>query len=124
MFNKTTALITVLVAGVLSVGVAGANDHKVTVAVPVNAQGLDLSQPADAQAFYARLQQAAYVVCTHGNRVDLVPADNEKTCYEKALGNAIRAAKQPMLTQLFLQTHTQQEAMARGIQVPAEVAAK
>jgi UrcA family protein len=124
MFNKTTSLITVLVAGVLSVGVAGANDHKVTVAVPVNAQGLDLSQPADAQAFYARLQQAAYVVCTHGNRVDLVPADNEKTCYEKALGNAIRAAKQPMLTQLFLQSHTLQEALARGIQVPAEVAAK
>lgn len=123
MLNKTTAL-AVAIAISLAAGIAGAKDYKVTVAVPVNAGGLDLSRPADAQAFYTRLQQAAYVVCTHGNRVDLVPADNEKSCIEKALGAAVRSARQPMVTQIYLQTHTQQEAAARGIQIPAQVAAK
>jgi hypothetical protein len=63
-------------------------------------------------------------VCTHGNRVDLVPADNEKRCYEKALGDALRAAKMPLLTQIYLETHTLQDAAARGIEVPAQVASK
>jgi UrcA family protein len=124
MFTKTTALAAFAVTGSLIAGLAAAKDHNVTVAVPVNAQGLDLTQPQDARTFYARLQQAAYVVCTDGRRVDLAPADNQKHCYEKALGNAIRATKQPMLTQIYLGEHTMQEAAARGIQVPSQVAAK
>ena len=113
------------VASMLFAGnVAAAKDHNVTVAIHVSTQGIDLSQPADAQTFYKQLQQAAYVVCTHGNRVDLVPADNEKRCYEKALGEAIRAAKVPMLTRIYLETHTLQEAAAHGIEAPAQLAAK
>ena len=86
MFTKTTVLAAFAVTGSLIAGLAAAKDHNVTVAVPVNAQGLDLTQPQDARTFYARLQQAAYVVCTDGKRVDLTPADNQKSCYEKALG--------------------------------------
>jgi UrcA family protein len=45
----------------------------VTVAIDVSTHGLDLSQPAGAEKFYAGLKHAAGVVCTHGNRVDLEP---------------------------------------------------
>lgn len=124
MFTKTAARAAFAVTGSLIAGLTAAKDHSVTVAVPVNAQGLDLTQPQDARTFYGRLQQAAYVVCTDGKRVDLVPADDQKRCYEKALGNAIRTARQPMLTQIYLGEHTMQEAAVRGIQVPAQVASK
>jgi UrcA family protein len=124
MSIKTTVLASAAVACALLAGAAVAKDYKVKVAIHVSTQGLDLSQPADAQTFYTRLEHAAYVVCTHGNRVDLVPADDEKRCYEKALGEAIRAAKMPLLTQIYLETHTLQDAAARGIEVPAQVASK
>jgi UrcA family protein len=124
MSIKTTVLASAAVACALLAGVTVAKDYKVKVAIHVSTQGLDLSQPADAQTFYTRLEHAAYVVCTHGNRVDLVPADDENRCYEKALGEAIRAAKMPLLTQIYLETHTLQDAAARGIEVPAQVASK
>jgi UrcA family protein len=99
-----------------------AKDHNVTVAIHVSTEGLDLSQPADARTFYTRLENAAWVACTRGNRVNLVPVDDVKGCYEKALGGAIRSAKAPTLTQIYLATHTLQEAAARGIDVPAQIA--
>ncbi len=105
-------------------GDVAANDHKVVVAIHVSTQGFDLSQPSDAQRFYRRLQYAALSVCTPGIRVGLVPSDDPRGCYEKALGDAIRSARTPRLTQIYLATHTLEEAAARGIDVPAQVAAK
>jgi hypothetical protein len=64
------------------------------------------------------------VVCTHGNRVDLEPDPTPQDCYEKALGNAIRSVNVPLLTQVYVATHTFREAAARGIDVPAQIAAK
>jgi UrcA family protein len=111
------------VAGILLAGnAAAAKDHNVTVAIHVSTEGLDLGQPADARTFYSRLKNAALVACTRGNRVNLVPVDDLKGCYEKALGGAIRSAKAPTLTQIYLATHTLQEAAARGIDVPAQIA--
>ena len=101
---------------------AAAKDHNVTVAIHVSTEGLDLSQPADARTFYTRLENASWVACTRGNRVNLVPVDDVKGCYEEALGGAIRSAKAPTLTQIYLATHTLQEAAARGIDVPAQIA--
>ena len=101
-----------------------AKDKIVTVAIQVSARGLDLSQPADAQTFYTRLQNAAWVACTRGDRVDLLPVDPLKVCYEKALGAAVHASNKPLVTQIYLATHTLQEAAAHGIDVPAQVAAK
>jgi UrcA family protein len=103
-------------------GNVSAKDHSVTVAIAVSTQGLDLNQAADAQTFYTRLENAAWVACTRGNRVNLVPVDDVKGCYEKALGGAIRSANAPTLTQIYLATHTLQEAAARGIDVPAQMA--
>jgi UrcA family protein len=110
------------VAGMLFTGNAAAKDHNVTVAIHVSTKGLDLSQTADARTFYTRLENAAWVACTRGNRVDLLPVDDLKGCYEKALGDAIRSAKTPVLTQIYLTTHTLQEAEARGIALPAQIA--
>src|SRR5215472_6577598 len=84
---------------------ASAKDHDVTVAIHVSVGGLDLNRPADAHTFYARLQNAASVACTHGNRVDLAPVDDLRGCYEKALAGAVRSARAPMLTQIYLESH-------------------
>jgi UrcA family protein len=101
-----------------------AEDKIVTDSVKVSPQGLDLSQPADARTFYMRLENAAWVVCTRGTRVGLLPADNQSKCYQNALGDAVHASNKPMVTQIYLATHTLQEAAAHGIDVPAQVAAK
>jgi len=105
-------------------GDALADGHNVSVAIQVSTQGLDLNQRADAQAFYVRLQNAAWVACTRGNRVNLVPVDDVTGCREEALGRAIRSAKMPMLTQIYLETHALQQAAKYGIEVPAQLAAK
>jgi UrcA family protein len=112
------------VACTLFAGSVVAKDHNVTIELQVSSQGLDLNRPDDAQTFYTRLDHAAWVVCTHGNRVDLVPSDDPKGCHEKALGGAVRAAKVPMVTQIYLTYHTLQQAAAHGIDVPAQIAAK
>jgi UrcA family protein len=101
-----------------------AKDHEVTVAIQVSTRGLNPSQPAGAHELYSRLKHAAEIVCTHGNRVDLEPAKDPVGCYEKALGNAIRSAKLPLLTQVYLETHTPQQAAAYGIDAPVQLAAK
>lgn len=111
-----------IVACSLFTGSVGAKD--VTVAVQVSTQGLDLSQPAGAQKLYWRLLQAARVACANGNRVGLAPSDDPQRCREKALGDAIRAANLPLLTQAYLATHTLQQAAALGIDLPVQMAAK
>lgn len=103
---------------------AVARDHNVTVVLHVSAKGLDLSQPADARTFYSRLENAAWIACTRGDRVDLLPVDDLKGCYEGALGRAIRSAKAPTLTKIYLATHTPRDAAAQGIEIPAQLAAK
>lgn len=107
----------------LLVSAAIAKDHNVSVATHVSTQGLDLSRAADVQTFYTRLQNAAWMVCTRGTRADLLPVDNLNSCYEKALGDAVRSAKTPLLTQLYLTTHTPREAALHGIEAPAALAA-
>ena len=108
----------------LAAGNVAANDKIVTVSFPISAQGLDLTQPADAQTFYTRLQNAAWLVCTRGTRVDLLPTDYPMRCYQQALGDAVRVSNKPTVTQIYLASHTLQEAAAHGIEVPAQLAAK
>lgn len=130
MYTKTAVMSARCVIGAAAVactlfaGNVTAEDRTVTVAIHVSTHGLDLHQPAGAQEFYIRLQRAARVACTHGNRVDLAPAPDPEGCYEKALGDAIRSANVLRLTQVYLVTHTLGEAAARGIDVPAQMAAK
>jgi UrcA family protein len=113
-----------LVACTLFAGNVAAQDQEFTVAYRVSTQGLDLSQSAGAHEFYSRLKHAAQVVCTHGMRFYLKPVTDENACYEKALGDAIRSVNSPTLTQVYLATHTLQQAAAYGIGVPIQVAAK
>jgi UrcA family protein len=128
MYPKTTVMTAwpifgaAMVACTLFAGDVMAKD--VTVAYQVSAKGLDLRRPAGAREFYGRLKKAAWIVCTHGNRVDLQPSPDREGCYEKALGDAIRSANVSPLTQVYLETHTLREAAARGIDVPVQVAAK
>jgi UrcA family protein len=121
--GRSLAGAAVVVATLLG-GHAVAKDHEVTVAIHVSTQGLDVGKPADAQIFYTRLKNAAWIVCNHTNRVGLVPSDSPRACYEKALGDAIGSVKLPVVTQLYLETHTPQEAATHGIAMPAQLAAK
>jgi UrcA family protein len=109
---------------VIFAGNVSAKDHNVTVTLRVSAAGLDLNQPADAQTFYTRLKKAARVVCTHGNRVDLEPADDEKGCFEKALADAVRFVKAPLLTQVYLANHTIQGAATGWSYMPVPAGSK
>jgi len=118
LLGATTVVCTLFAGGV------AAKDKIVTDSVRITPQGLDLSQPADAQAFYTRLENAAWIVCTRGTRVGLLPPDNQFKCYQSALGDAVHASNEPLVTQIYLATHTLQEAAAHGIEVPAQVAAK
>jgi UrcA family protein len=128
MYPKTVVVSAALGAAAIAcslfAGNVAAQDHKVIVAIHVSRQGLDLTQPADAQTFYTRLKNAAWVACTRGNRVDLVPSENSGACTEKALAGAVRSADVPQLTQVYLATHTLRQAAALGIDVPAQIAAK
>ena len=114
----------VAIAGTLFAGNVAAQGHDVTVAIHVSTQGLDLQHPGGAQELYVRLKHAADVACTHGRRVDLKPPSDPVGCYEKALGEAIRSVNLPLLTQVYLETHTLRQAAAYGIEAPAQVAAK
>ena len=111
-------------AGTLFADSAAAKDRDFTVAYRVSTQGLNVGQPDGAHEFYSRLKNAAEIVCTHGMRVDLKPVADPKGCYEKALGSAVRSANLKLVTQVYLQTHTLQEAAAFGIDVPVQVAGK
>ena len=76
------------------------------------------------QAFYRRVQRAAEVVCTQPNRVGLVRVDDYQSCYEKALANPIRSLKLLSLTRMYLEDHTLKQAVAAGIDVSPQLAAK
>jgi UrcA family protein len=120
---STRFLLGSVIAITLFSGTAGADEHRVIVSKQIDTTGLDLNRSADAQTLYTRIRHAADDVCTRGKQVDLAPVEDPKRCYEKALGDAIRLAKLPMLTQIYLTSHTVQEAAARGIEVPSQVAA-
>jgi UrcA family protein len=101
-----------------------AAEQIVTVKQSVSSAGIDPNQPAGALELYGRVQSAANIVCRYADRVDLKPVPNFVNCYEKALGDAVRSARLPQLTMVYLRTHTPLEAATRGISVPVLVAAK
>jgi len=119
-----SVLVSAAVACTLFADSVAAASHDFIVALRVSTKGLDLSQLAGAQKFYQRLQYAALEVCKPDVRVALEPVADPKGCMEKALGEAIRSANQPLLTQIYLETHTLREAAARGIEVTGQIAAK
>ena len=131
MYTKTTAQTAWPMLGAAAVaftlfagpGKAVGKDKMVTDSVRISPQGLDLSQPADARTFYTRLENAAWTVCTRGTRVGLLPADDKFRCYQTALGGAVHASNKPLVTQIYLATHTLQEAASHGIE-PAQLVAK
>jgi UrcA family protein len=130
MYRKTafmsawSALGVTVIACTLFAGSVAAEDQEFTVAYRVTTQGLDVNQPAGARALYLRLRHGAEVVCTHGMRFYLKPVADEVACYEKALANSIRSANLPLLTQVYLETHTLRDAAALGIELPVQMAAK
>jgi hypothetical protein len=98
VMTARSLLSVVAIACTLYAGNVAAKDRVVTIELHVKADGLDLSQAADARTFYTRS--------------------------EKALAGAIGSIKVPLLTQIYLATHTPQQAAMYGIHVPVQIAAK
>ena len=116
-----------IVACMFFAGKVAAEGSTVSVAIRVSTQGIDPSKPPGAHELYRRLKNAAWIVCTRANRVDLEPSPDPEACAEKALGEAILSAHLPRLTQAYLETHSLRQAAAHGIDAPvapAQVAAK
>lgn len=128
MYIQSTSirtLLAVVIAGSLVAGTAQARDDRVIVSKQISTAGLDLGNLADAQTLYMRLRQAADYVCsTRTMRVDVLPFDNPRGCFEKALGKAVQQAHAPLVTQAYLLNHTQHDAATWGIELPAEVATR
>jgi len=126
--SRTVARLLVVLACVACTSLAGkvaAKDKIVTVSIPVSARGLNLTRPADAKTFYTRLQNAARLVCTSGNWINpLKPVDIFQDCYEKALGDAVHSINRPLITQIYLATHSPEEAAKHGFELSWQVAAK
>jgi UrcA family protein len=101
-----------------------AKDREVTIALHVSTVGFDLGRAADARKIYARLDKAAWEACNSGNRVGLTPTDNVPACYQNTLASAVKSAKAPLLTRIYLDSHTLQQAAVQGIREPGQVAAK
>ena len=115
---------TLAIASALFSNALAAKDLEVTIALHVSTEGFDLSRPADARKIYARLDKAAWEACNNGNRVGLAPADNVPSCYQNALAGAVKAAKAPLLTRIYLDNHTLQQAAVQGIREPSQIAAQ
>ena len=130
MYTNTKALSARLIFGAaisactLFTGGVAAKEDSVTISIQVSTRGLDATQPGGVQKLYWRLQNAARVACTHGNRVGLAPSPDPEGCREKALAGAIRAANLSLLTQVYLESHTLRDAAAHGIGAPLQMAAK
>jgi UrcA family protein len=125
--RNTKACICIAAVGacaVLAGPAARSSDRVVTIRLPVVTAGLDLRQSADVRELYGRLKEAARMVCGNDYRLGLEPVADFKSCYEKALGDAIRSVNRPQLTLAYLQTHTLQDAASRGIGDQTQLAAK
>ncbi len=113
------ALLGATIACALMAGPALAAEHPFVASSQINTAGLDTTKAADMQTLYSRLRHAAEDVCAPQYRLGLKPVAHPKSCYEKALGDSIRAAKLPLLTQAYLTDHTIQEAVAHGLEAPS-----
>jgi UrcA family protein len=123
IFVRTTRLHAVFAAPVavsclLAANPTQAGAPEVTVAIHVDAHGLDLTQETGARKLYQRIKFAAWVACTHANRVALAPEDDPMKCADQSLSRAIRSVSVPALTRIYLETHTLQQAAVAGITVP------
>jgi UrcA family protein len=112
-FTRVTAPFVAALACAIFAGTVVGTEREVTIDIHVNARGLDISQPVGARKLYQRLKYAAHIACSNGDRVALAPAP--PGCYEKALGAAVRSVNAPLLTQVYLETHTPPQAAAIGI---------
>jgi UrcA family protein len=94
-----------------------ADGRVITVQKSVSTAGLDLAQPDAALTLYYRLSKAAFEVCANPLLVDVPSRSEHGSCFERALANAIRSARLPQLTAIYLKKHSQQDAANRVVDV-------
>jgi len=119
--KRHTCVGTAIACALLSAAVH-ASGQDVRISVAVSGVGLDLSDPVQARVLYQRLLVAARIACGHSARVGLQPVANYAVCVEKALGDAVGAARRPELAAVYLLSHTVRDAATYGIQIPERVA--
>lgn len=87
-----------LAIGALTMNAASASTQDSSASrVTVRYADLDLSQPADAQVLYRRLQRAAASVCGTTTSGDLEAKSRWARCYRQALQQAVTQVHAPQL---------------------------
>ena len=94
-----------------------------TVSVKVSAAGLDVNSAAGAQELYKRLTIAAEQACGVEAEFDALRTAKFDRCYRDTLGNAVHAINRPLLTQVYVERHSRDDA-ARSVAASERVAAK
>lgn len=96
-----TKLLLTACAAVLIAGPALAAEAQGDVpAKAVSTRGVDFSNSAQVQEFYARLRTAAEVVCDSGSSLPRAIAVDER-CVRRVVADAVKVADKPMLTALY-----------------------
>ncbi len=101
--NKQVTGVTnlLVVATALAVGMLAGVTHAAEADVPaqvVRFQDLNLNTDAGVQVLYKRIQGAANQVCGNVDGRDLIVARAHKACVAKAVGDAVAAVNNQMLT--------------------------
>jgi UrcA family protein len=84
----------------------------------VSTRGVNLSDAAQAQQFYIRLQQAARQVCQAGGYRP-VSGTEDLTCVRQNMQGAVRAANAPQLTALLDKSYGPDASNARAFATDA-----
>lgn len=122
-FNVTGRIVVVGFAAWGSIApLSGMAAESIAVQRQVSAAGLDLGSPDGASAFYARLKSAARALCASSDPVYRAPSWVSRECAQDAMAKAVRAAKRPLLAQLFVGDYGSKVAEKFGVVEVAHVA--
>jgi UrcA family protein len=96
-----TAVFAVAALG-LTVGTAGAGETGIeTASKVVHYSDLNLATFSGARALLGRIESAAKDVCGDRSTRDLAVQAQEKSCYQRAVSDAVQTVSNPMLTAVY-----------------------
>ena len=104
--NAAAALVAVSLAAMPLVSMAGPADKDV-FSEKVDASGLNLNTPEDAEKLIKRLSSAAMNACGVESKFDPLRTDKFDHCYQNTLSSAIRAVNRPLVSQIYAGHYTQ-----------------
>jgi UrcA family protein len=128
MIQKTAKLTTTACLGAITALAAiaplysHAADATVTVTRQVNYAGIDINTSDGAHTLYVRLKHAATSLCSASIEEYRGPSWKYRECIQEAVAKAVREAKRPLLTQMFVGDYGSEIAAQLGVDKATRVA--